>query len=324
MTAAATSLRSFYDFHGVGVDVHANDPAVLEAMEIRLRDFRCEGAVPAPVRFDFVSQDPEPPPGASRPVYDTPDGSLHYFPDADALYGELGPVTLRCDAGGGVTRLHCHRFAGRALYLATHPLTTVSLMEMLERRGLFSLHAGCLAEAGGDGVLVAGPSGAGKSTLTLALARAGMDVLSDDVVFLARAETEDVVRALGFADTVGVTDDTVTRFTELRDGLTEPPLDGFPKRLARIEQLFGRPSVQHCVPRALVFPEVAADEPSQIAPLASGAALLRLVPDVLLTEPAATQAHLESIAGLLDQVRCYALRSGVDLDRAVSLVREVI
>jgi hypothetical protein len=49
-----------------------------------------------------------------------------------------------------------------------------------------------------------------------------------------------------------------------------------------------------------------------------------LVPDVLLTEPAATQAHLQAIGMLVEQARCYELRSGTDVERAAELVRAVI
>ena len=323
MTAAVTSLRDRYDIHGVGIEIHSMDPAVMRALELRLRDFRSPADVPEQIRLEFVTEHPRPPAGASRPVYDTPDGSLHYFPAADLLYGELGGVTLRCDTGRGVARLHSPEFSGRRLYLATHPLVTVSLMEMLERRGLFSLHAGCLTGAGGHGVLLAGPSGAGKSTLALLLARTGMRFLSDDVVFLAH-DGDRPVRALGFADTIGITEDTAGRFTELRARLSDPETGGFPKRLVRIEDLFGASGTQDCEPQALVFPQVTADRPSQIAPLDPGAALLRLVPDVLLTEPAATQAHLRAIAALLEQVHCYTLASGTDIERAAELVQALI
>jgi hypothetical protein len=295
----------------------------MQAMELRLRDFRCQRPVPDPIRLEFVVQDPEPPTGTGRPVYDTSDGSLHYFPVADVLYGELGGVTLRCEPGRGVARFHSPEFSGRRLYLATHPLATVSLMELLERRGLFSLHAGCIAGADGRGVLLAGPSGAGKSTLALALAHAGMRFLADDIVFLAR-DGDQAVRVLGFADTVGITEDTARRFTRLHARLSEPATNGFPKRLARIEDLFEAASGRACYPCALVFPEVVRDQLSQIAPLDPGAALLRLVPDVLLTDAAATQAHLAAIGALLNGVTCFVLRSGVDLERAAELVRALV
>jgi hypothetical protein len=327
MTHAPAILRRFYEVHGVGVRVETVEPAVLEAMDLRLRAFRSEPVREPDLRLEFVVDGlggSEPPPVGGRPVYDTPHGSLHYLPEEDVLYGELGGVALRCEPSRGIARLSTAVFGGRALYLATHPLATVSLMELLERHGLFSLHAACLATEDGGGALIAGPSGAGKSTLALALARAGMHLVSDDIVFLSLGNGGAAVRALGFADAVGLSERAGRSFVELQGLLDEAPADGFPKRLHRIEELFGRPIRSDCRPDALVFPEVAPDAPSAIGQLDPRDALLRLVPDVLLTEPTATQAHLAAIGALLGEVRCYALRSGTDLERAAYLVRRVI
>ena len=185
--------------------------------------------------------DPAPPTGLARPVYDTPHGTLHYFPDADVLWGRLGTVELRCEAGRGVALFRSPAYAERDLYLATHPLATISLMELLERRGLFALHAACLAREASDGVLLAGASGAGKSTLALALVHAGMRFLSDDIVFLSCDGESDTVTVLGFADTIGLTDYATERFPRFRALRAEPPAPGFPKRLHRIEDLFTAP-----------------------------------------------------------------------------------
>jgi hypothetical protein len=327
MTSAAAVLRRTYELHGIGLEVCADEPAVIEAMELRLRDF---GGGPQRnadmLRFEFHSDSgrpPDRPEGPSRPVYDTPHGSVYYHFEADALWGELGSVELRCEASRGVAIFRTASFAGRELYLATHPLATISLMELLERRRRFSLHAACLATEGRRGVLLAGPSGSGKSTLALALARAGMSFLSDDIVFLDHDGDSSAIRVLGFADAAGVSRHAASQFAEIRD-LCGPPADGFPKPLRPIDDLFGRPALTSCTPSALVFPEVAPDHPSDIAALDPGEALLRLVPDVLVTEPAATQAHLRAIAALLESVRCYALRSGSDLERAVGLVRGLV
>ncbi len=347
MSTVTTSVRRFYDFHGVAIEVRSSEPAVLAAMDLRLRDFRNgphtdfrsgpqsdvrsrPHSVPASVRIEFAV-DPYPEcyevdlaQHAGRPVYDTPYGTLRYFSEIDVLAGALGGVRLRCEPRRGVALISSPQLSGRRLYFATHPLATVSLMELLERRGLFSLHAACLATGDGRGVLVSGTSGAGKSTLSLALVRAGMSFLSDDVVFLANGGDSGRVRVLGFADTVGVTPYAAACFEELAGQLLESPADGFPKRLARIEQLFGVYAMPSCEPHAIVFPEIVRDARSAIEPLDAGAALLRLVPDVLVTEAASTQAHLRAIAGLLDQVRCYGLRSGADLERAADLVRAIV
>src|SRR5512133_2157464 len=56
--------------------------------------------------------------------------------------------------------------------------------------GVAPLHSACLT-TGGHGMLLAGLSGAGKSTLTIALAKEGFALVSDDWTY-ARREAEDV------------------------------------------------------------------------------------------------------------------------------------
>ncbi|MGA2929221.1 MAG: hypothetical protein ABSG43_25180, partial [Solirubrobacteraceae bacterium] len=234
-------------------------------------------------------------------------------------------VHLWCVRERGVATIRARQFRDRALYFATHPLATIALMELMERHERFSLHAACLVSPAGNGVLLSGPSGSGKSTLTVALAAAGLEFLCDDLVFLAHgAGAAGDVEALGFADTIGLSEFAAARFPELRKRVADGPAPGFPKRLARIEDLFGRPAVARCIPRAVVFPVVAAERPSAIKPLDAGEALLRLVPDVLLTEPSATQAHLGAIGALLKQVRCFELTSGADLGRAAAIVVDAV
>jgi hypothetical protein len=317
-----------YSIHGVTVEVVADDPAVGAQLEMRLRGFAGEPDPAEPMlRLEFVrSLAAAPPPGPGRPVYETPHGPLHYFAHDDVLAGELGGVALRCEPGLDRAVIAAPAFRGPALYLATHPLATIALMELMERHGRFALHAGCLAAANGDGVLLAGPSGAGKSTLTLALARAGMRFLGDDVVFIERPAHGPGarLRALGFADTIGLGTFAAARFPELAAAAAEPPADGFPKRLHRFEELFAGQPIAGCEPRVLIFAEVAADRASSISPLDGGEALLRLVPDVLATHPESTRAHIAAIAALLEQVRCYAVRSGSDLERAADLVHALV
>jgi hypothetical protein len=310
-----------YDFHGVRLEVESRSSTVMEALDFRLRGFDESHLTATPgVRIAFEERpDADLLEPRGRPVYETPYGELYYDADRDLLSGVLGGVRLLCEPSAGVATMTAARFAGRALYFATHPILTVTLMELMERHGLFSLHAGCVATAGGDGVILSGTTGAGKSTLTLALVRAGLGFMSDDVVFL-RQPPGRCIRVLGFADTVGLTSFAAARFSELNSQVAAEPQTGFPKRLARIEDMFGIAAVQTCTPKAIVFPEVALGEPSSIAVLDPGEALIRLVPDVLLTDAAATSAHVAAISACLDQVSCYTVRSGIDLERAAGLV----
>jgi hypothetical protein len=61
--------------------------------------------------------------------------------------------------------------------------------------GVAPIHAGCLVR-GGRGVLLTGSSGAGKSTLTIALAKRGYALLSDEWTYLSKERREIVGWAL--------------------------------------------------------------------------------------------------------------------------------
>lgn len=327
MTATAGPPQRCYAIHGLELVVSSEAPTALEALDRRLRSFRsAAGSAPPALRIEFLVRDE----GAAgrlparqepgRPVYDAPGGEILYHDDTDTLSADVAGVRVECRAGDGVARIESADLTGRSLYLATHTLATVCLIELLKRRGLFNVHAACLAQRGA-GVLLAGPSGAGKSTLAIALVRASMSFLSDDMVYLRRLDAG--VHVLGFPDAVGVTEQTAERFPEL-DRAAYPPTAGFPKRLARMQSAFDVEQPPDCTPRVLIFPEVSRDGPSGLVACEPGEALLRLVPDMLLTCHAAAQAHLAALGALLSQVACYDLRSGPDLDASVELVLDLL
>jgi hypothetical protein len=81
---------------------------------------------------------------------------------------------------------------------------------MLARRDRDPLHAGALVRDG-SALLLAGPSGVGKSTLVYAAARAGLQVLSEDSVFLQL----DPFRVWGTPRCVHLTPSSVRFFPEL-------------------------------------------------------------------------------------------------------------
>jgi hypothetical protein len=79
--------------------------------------------------------------------------------------------------------------------------------------GVVPLHGACL-EFKGDGLLLAGLSGAGKSTLSVALARRGFSLISDDWTYLSQ-EADELI-AHGLCAPVKLLPDAVQHFPELR------------------------------------------------------------------------------------------------------------
>jgi len=207
------------------------------------------------------------------------------------------------------------------LYLLSHPVLSLLLMELLKRRGLYPLHAAGLA-LDGHGVLLAGTSGAGKSTLSVALARRGFSFLSDDTVFVQADAPGWRIRA--FPDQIDLCADAVNLFPELRDvGESELP-PGWRKRQIRAEVVYDAPISWTVRPRTLIFPSVSGAPSSVIRPLSPEQALLELAPNVLLTDTVASQQHLNALAGIVSQCTCYRLETGRGLDDAVAVVRRAM
>jgi hypothetical protein len=309
-----------YDFHGVRLEVAADDERVGAAIDGRLRHFRSTGE--AEVVFSYRSDqrpDDLPRPGVEgRRVYDpAAGGDVRYFEPEDALWIDAGPAAALCHAGRGRTTV-AHAGA-EDLWLLSRPLFTLPLVEVLERRGLHCLHAAGVA-IGDRAVLLPGTSGAGKSTLALALARAGLPLLSDDMVFLS--PSRETVTVHGFPDEVDVTEETAGWFAGLDEALVrrEGP---WPKHRLWIEDLPGASIAPDCVPGLLLLPEVSGEPRSRVEPVSAGEALVAITPNVLLTDPAASQAHLDALAALVRASRCHRLLVGRDFDDLPALVREL-
>lgn len=315
-----------YDVHGVRVRVEDETGQVAGGLHRRLCGFPVLAAGPPDLRLRYVrtlagAGVTAAKAGAGRTVYETPDGDVRYDPADDVLSAAFGGVELHADLGAGTAVIASRAFTGRERYLAVHPLATVALIELLERHGRFSLHAGCAAHEG-RGVVIAGPSGAGKSTLVLALIRAGLDHLSDDMVFLH--PDADGVEALGFSDAVGVTAATRERFPEVAAVAPTEREPGFPKHLVRIEEAFACRVARRCRPVAVVFPEIVPGPDSALEAMDPGEAWMRLVPDVLLTHPQSTQEHLGALTALTEQVTCLRLEGGADVDRSARLITAML
>jgi hypothetical protein len=260
-------------------------------------------------------------PERGRPVYEPPSGEVLFDDAADRIWIGLGPDRRAvCEPARGRARLWARHGSGEDLWLLSHPLFTLPLVEMLKRRGLWALHAAGLLW-NGKALVLAGASGAGKSTLAIALARSGFAFLGDDTLFLAPGPGG--LRLLAFPDEVDLTDETASFFPELAALRAEPRREGWRKRRLRAEEEYGAPLAGEVGPGLLIFPRISGREESALAPLDPGEALIALAGNVLLTEPASSQAHLDALADLAAASSCWRLETGRNLDGAVRLLRDL-
>ena len=256
--------------------------------------------------------------GVGRPMFE-PEYAFEYFAEPDVLYLAEDGVVARCDPRAGRARIALRESDGRAGFIGSHVFLSLSLIEMLRRRGRFAIHAAGVA-LNGRVALLAGAAGSGKSTLALACIRAGFAFLGDDLLFLRPEPRPLLVEA--FPDEIDVADSTLRFFPDLEAIVANAPLpDGWPKRALQLER-YGSVVIEwEAEPAALVFPTVA--ERTLLEPLSPDAALLLLVPNVLRTEPAASQRHLDALAVLARSVPAYRLDVGDPL-AAPAIIRGLL
>lgn len=321
---SAVLVADTYSLCGVEIQISATEE-VAALIGPRLRFFRSPAARPAPVVFDIRAGGDDgfaaSPDGPGRPVYDAPHGQLMYFEGPDQLFIEYpGCLRVLCSPAAGLVQ-SAVLSDGPGSVLAAYPFFTIPLIEVMKRKGRFPLHAGCVAREG-RGVLLAGPSGSGKSTLTASLVADGWDFLSDDMVLVARQAGE--TSAWGFSDEIDCSDDTAGMFAELRHLVGRPTLAGRDKHPVHVEETFGVLPVPACRPHALVLPTISGERRSVLSAVSASYALRELAPNVLLTQRAATQAHLDMLAELVREVPCYSLATGTDLSSASRCLQETL
>jgi len=309
-----------FELAGVGVDVQASPTeaqAVISGRLHCLSPARSDGA--ARVRYDLNRGSASLASGG-RLVYEHGGASVRYMPAAGLVTaGVAGVAVLRACPAEGWAEARLEADSAEALWAATHPLLTIALLELLKAKGRFGLHAGG-ALRGRDVVLFPGASGSGKSTLTLTLGLAGWPLLGDDTVFLEPGLGAPIVHA--FPDEIDLTGATVTRFPGVEVNLL-PPWPGCPKRQLPLDRLPCADAPPSAA-AALLLPSIGGVERTTLEPLDPGAALRALAANVLLTDTAASQAHLNVLGTLVRSVPAFRLRLATDFDRIPDVVAAAV
>ncbi len=180
-----------------------------------------------------------------------------------------------------------------------HWLLTVSCALLLGRAGRALAHAGATVAPDGSAWLLVGDSHAGKTSTCATLAEGGWRFLSDDHVVLSA--TGGGPAAEGWPRTFHLDEGWDDGAPSGRRGSVDP-LARWPGRWVRTAPLAG-----------VLFPRVAADEPTACSPVPASDALARVVRQSpwLLADPAAAPPLL-ALLGRVASLPAYELRLGRD------------
>ena len=187
----------------------------------------------------------------------------------------------------------------------------LALIELLRRRGLYTIHATAL-EKHGRGVLIPGTSGRGKTTSFISLLRSGYHYLSDDHPLIRDGGMH--VDMLPFPIKINVTDATVDFFPELRQAPESVLRSGTPKRAFYAEEMYPTSVGDSCQAAIVLFPHVVDAPHSHLELLPKSRALEVLLPQALLVyDPEVARREFQVLAKLVQQVDCYRLHFGRDI-----------
>lgn len=312
--------------HGIGIGISGSQ-AVVSALAGRLGQLPADSVAKDILHFEFLSASSISAHAINRPkepgraFYQPMAGDATYYPERDEIYLDYeGRARALCKPAEGRCVISLLEPEPDQLWLGTHPLFTIPLIEMLKRRGRFNVHAAAFA-VNGNCMLLPGTTGAGKSTLTVCLLRGGLDFLGDDMAFV---EQHDGLRVLAFPESIDITDTTASFFQELQSLADRPKRPGWPKHEIRCGDYFSSKLAWSAHPKAIVFPQIGNAHESKLTSITSDEAFMELAPNVLLTEVASTQSQFEMLAHLVKSTPLYRLLTGRDFDRIPQLLGETL
>jgi hypothetical protein len=230
----------------------------------------------------------------------------------------VAPARARIDEHRAEAVIQISRKALGEIDYLLRSFLLVSLIFLWKRDGRYHVHAGSAIDSKGRGWMLIGDSSSGKSTTTALLAARGWRVSTDDIAFLeARG---DRVAVLGFRSRIALRPGGF-KLLGKAGGI---PLESRGKTGFWPEEL-GSSWVQTVEPEIIVFTSIGGDRTTMSAtsPVAAMRELLQWSMWVLF-EPTAAQEHLDLLARLGRQARCYHARLAPDLFAAPGALEEFL
>ncbi|MFN2316243.1 MAG: hypothetical protein ABR551_00160 [Gemmatimonadales bacterium] len=189
---------------------------------------------------------------------------------------------------------------------AVRSFLLVVLVFLLRRVGWHHVHGAALIDLTGAGWLLVAKTQSGKSTTTTVLASLGWQVATDDIGFMV--EHGGRVQIAGFREPIALRRASAD-LLQPRGGVEDTARA---RRLMWPEEAGGG-WVPFVVPERLLFPSVGDTTTASLVPVADAVTRVLRSSAWLLFEPLRGQEHLDRLAQLATQCRCYAVTVGPDL-----------
>jgi len=191
----------------------------------------------------------------------------------------------------------------------------------LETQRLELIHAALIAR-NGRGVLVAGPNGAGKSTSALSCLIAGFDYLGDDYIVL-EGNPHEGFQGHSVYGCAFLEPHHLPRFPALIPYAISGPYPSEVKRLVLLRQAYPAQLAASARLQFLLLPRIGS-HPTAITRATKAEALRQLAPSSLLMLARPNAAALTRMATLVEQLDCFWLDLGPDIEAIPTLVEKLL
>jgi hypothetical protein len=302
-----------------GIGINCDDPEVGRWLQDWIAAMRLMPPVPLSlaVRVGCVSPDDD---GDARAPFCQPQIEIRSGPPQGDVRIEwlAGPARAVIAAGGRTAELEIGSEALADPERLARPFLAVVLIMLLRRAGWHHVHAAVARDPTGRDWLFAGSAESGKSTTAALLATWGWAVGSDDITFLARDAGR--VEAVAQREPIALRPDgfallALSGGTTARGG----------RKTAFFPEELGGSWVARVAPQILILPRIEGDV-TRAEAVGSREALIALAcwSPWVAYEPALAQEHLDLLAALARQARCYRLALAPDLFARRNLLMELV
>lgn len=313
-----------YNVHGVIIDFATNSPRILQDIRADYNYFRTTTSkVQLGIRlYAFMSG------VKKKSLVSVSDGALLYSRSLGFdiyRFGQFHFIKSKVSDAIGVVNDEGNLFVGigtefPAFCELLHNVFEACLISGLERKGIHRLHASAVARDKSFGILFPASMFGGKTTAFLCCLKMGLDYLTDDTCLIQRNDSN--LQALAFPTRVGVDQDFIQRFPDLRFLLETEPFtysSGIKKWILDVEKTFTNSILDACKPRLLLFPRLWWSEKSKMEKMKKDDAAQELTRIFLESgflrlashSNSSTKAEKFKLSSLLvDSTDCYELYIG--------------
>lgn len=237
-------------------------------------------------------------------IFQSPD-KRNYFVTDGFSSAEINPSRAK-------SKIYYYPIIEREPTLFTPLFFTIILIELLRFRGIYYLHSGGVSKDKKNCILIAGEGNSGKTTLTTTFIKYGYYFLGDDALFIYNNGNGEIY-AHSYGRDFLFTRDGIKYFPEFSRRVN--PDNGNIKLSLPAVKIFKNKFIKDSRPFTILFTKVGNKKRTTLKEIRPLQALRNLIlcSQQVMFDNIVAKPHLDALAKLVTQCRCFEVMLGIDL-----------